>query len=193
MAIFQTTYQRIIALAAHRLAPVYLWMLSMFEAIVVPIPPDAMLIPMVLARRNKAWLFALITSAASVVGGVIGYYIGVFLFESIGWPVVQIYSLEDEFKTLQAWYADHGAWIVLFAGFTPIPYKLFTIGSGAFAMAFVPFLLMSAIGRSLRFFVVSAICLWAGESINNFMQRYATPVGWGVVIAVLLGFVIWSL
>ncbi len=193
MALFNRIYRRVIELAGHRHAPAYLGGLSMSEAIFLPIPPDAMLIPMVLARRSKAWLFASITTATSVIGGIAGYCIGVFLFDSIGWPVVQLYGLEDEFKVLQTWYLDHGALIVLFAGFTPIPYKLFTIASGAFSMALAPFILMSAIGRSLRFFLISALCVWAGDSVNRFVGRYATPIGWSIVVVVFIGLIYWSI
>ena len=187
---FLKLYQRVIELAKHRHAPVYLGALSFFEAIVLPIPADAMLIPMVLANRLKAWRFAAITTITSVLGGVVGYFIGVYLFDTIGVFVIELYGLEEDFQVLQTWYVDHGIWIVLVAGFTPIPYKIFTIASGSFSMMLTPFIITSVIGRGARFFLVSLICYWGGEALNAILIRYANIFGW-IIVGVLV-VVLWS-
>ncbi len=193
MVSFTRLYDRVIELAAHKSAPAWLGALSLSEAIFLPIPPDTMLIPMVLAQRAKAWLFATITTVSSVAGGVVGYFIGVYLLDALGWPVIQFYGLGEEFNTLQSWYDDHGALVVLISGFTPIPYKLFTIASGAFSMDFMLYVLMSTMGRGLRFFMVSALCRWAGDSVHHFIRRYATPVGWTISIVLVVAIIYWTL
>lgn len=180
MALLSGLYDRALDLSSRRAAPACLGALSFSEAVFFPVPPDAMLIPMVLSRRSKAWLFASIATVASVAGGVVGYMIGVFLFDAVGWPLIEFYGLGSKFEVLREWYREHGIWVVLFAGFTPIPYKLFTIASGAFSMALMPFVVMSAIGRGVRFFLVAAIFWWAGESVNEFVRRHATWIGWGI-------------
>ena len=193
MVTFQQVYDRVLALAAHRHAPAYLGGLSFSEAIIFPIPPDVMLIPMALANRKRAWRFAVIATITSVAGGLVGYLIGLYLYEAIGVWLIQLYSMDGYFDTLRIWYAQYGIWIILAAGFLPIPYKAFTIASGVFAMALIPFLVGSLIGRGARFFAVSAICYWAGNSVDSILRRTSSPVAWAASLVLVIGFVYWTI
>ncbi len=190
---FERLYNRTLSLAAHRHAPTYLGGLGFSEAIFLPIPPDFLLIPMVLAEKSKAWYFASITTISSVLGGIVGWLIGIYLYESVGLWLVTLYGLEDHFLTLKRWYDDYGIWMVLISGFLPIPYKVFTIASGVFAMALIPFIVGSVIGRGARFFAVSFVCYWAGDSVHYIMRRYAGPVGWVLSVILVSAIVYWSL
>ena len=186
-------YERLLVLVSSRQAPAYLGGLSFSEAVILPIPPDFLLIPMVLAQRSKAWYFAALTTITSVLGGLAGYLIGVFLYDSVGVWLIELYGLEEYFQTLNTWYDEYGIWMVLISGFLPIPYKVFTIASGVFAMAAIPFIIGSVIGRGARFFAVSAICYWAGDSVHYIMKRYAAPIGWLLTILVVVLIVYWTL
>ena len=186
-------YERTLKAASHRQAPAFLGGLSFTEAIFLPIPPDLLLIPMVLANQSKAWYFAAVTTITSVLGGLIGYLIGVYLYDSVGAWVIQLYGLEVQFQSLKKWYDEYGIWVVLVSGFLPIPYKVFTIASGVFALSLFPFIIGSIIGRGARFFGVSAICYWAGDSVDHIMRKYATPAGWLITILVVLLIVYFTL
>ena len=179
--------------ANHKNAPAYLGALSFFEAFIVPIPPDFILIPMSIAAKHKAWFYAFITSLFSVLGGLFGYLIGVFLYESVGLWIVDLYGMQDHFDLIQTWYGEYGIWMIFFAGFLPIPYKVFTIASGVFAMALLPFLVGSIIGRSTRFFLVSAICYWASDSVLRIMEEFGSKAMILISIALVIGFVYWTL
>ncbi len=164
-------YDKMLELAAHRHAAWALGAIAFLESSVFPIPPDVMLIPMVLAERVKAWWFAAIATASSVVGGIAGYAIGYFLFELVGEPVLDFYGYSDAFSQFAHRYNDHGAWIVLFAGVTPFPYKVITIASGATQLNFLIFVLASVAARGVRFLLVSALVYWFGPPIRGFIER----------------------
>ena len=123
MKIFQTLYLKVFGWAQHRHAARYLAILSFAESSVFPIPPDVLLAPMVLAQPNKAWRYALLTTVASVLGGCLGYILGVFLFCTLGEAINEFYLAEEQFLITQQWFAQYGIWVVLIAGFTPLPYK----------------------------------------------------------------------
>jgi membrane protein YqaA with SNARE-associated domain len=165
-------YDRTMELAAHRHAPWALAGVSFVESSVFPIPPDVMLIPMVLAERRRAWFFATICTVASVLGGVLGYLIGYFLFETVGEPILRFYGYESAFEDFAHRYNEYGAWIVFFAGVTPFPYKVITIASGVTQLNFLVFMLASIAARGLRFFVVAALLYWFGPPIKDFIERY---------------------
>ncbi len=186
-------YERALILAAHRHAPAYLGGLSFTESFFFPIPPDALLVPMVLANKKKAWTFAAITTIASVLGGLVGYAIGLYLYETVGVWLIELYGLSDHLGQLQAWSSQYGIWIIVMVGFLPIPYKVFTIASGASAMAVLPFLAGSLIGRGARFFIVSALCYWAGDSVNAVMKKASSPVVFLVSLIMVIGFVFWTI
>ena len=164
-------YHLTIALSAHRLALPALGLIAFAESSVFPIPPDLLLIPMVLAARGRAWLIAGVCTAASVLGGLAGYAIGAFLFDAVGAPVLEFYNAMESFDAARALYNEHGVLIVFTAGFSPIPYKIFTIASGVTGMEPVSFALASLVGRGLRFFIVAALLWRFGEPILAFIER----------------------
>ncbi|MDB5373127.1 MAG: cytochrome, partial [Belnapia sp.] len=140
-------YDRVLALAAHRRAPAYLAGVSFAESSFFPIPPDAMLIPMCVARPEMAYRYAAICTAASVIGGVLGYVIGYFLFDALAAPVLAAYGYADAMARFQGWYDQWGALVILIKGLTPIPYKIVTIASGAAHFNFAVFLAASIATR----------------------------------------------
>ncbi len=164
-------YDMTIALAAHRLALPFLVVIAFAESSVFPVPPDVLLIPMVLAARDKAWAIAGVCTAASVLGGLAGYGIGAYLFEAAGRPVLEFYQAMEQFDSARALYNEHGVLIVFTASFSLIPYKFFTIASGVTGMEPVSFALASLVGRSLRFFIVAALLRQFGEPILAFVER----------------------
>ena len=164
-------YDWVMGLAARRDAVWVLALIAFIESSVFPIPPDVLLIPMVLAARTRAWRFALVCTVASALGGVFGYAIGYFLFETVGRPIVEFYGATEEFSDLQRRYNEWGAWIVFTAGFTPIPYKLFTIASGVSQLDLTQFTVASVVGRGLRFYLVAALLWWIGPPVRDFIER----------------------
>jgi membrane protein YqaA with SNARE-associated domain len=164
-------YDWTMSLARTRHAEKGLAGVSFIESSVFPIPPDVLLIPMVLADRSKWIRYALICTLASVAGAVLGYVIGAFLFDLIGQRIVALYNAQDAFDSIQNWYDTWGAWGVLFAAITPFPYKVLTIFSGFIGFAIVPFVLVSIIGRGLRFFLVSWLLHRFGAPIQAFIEK----------------------
>jgi membrane protein YqaA with SNARE-associated domain len=177
------------AAATHDRAPQALFWVSFAESSFFPIPPDVMLIPMVLAQKAKAWWFATIATLGSVIGGVFGYAIGYFVFEYIGQPILSFYGMTHAFHDFAARYNEWGAWIVFIAGITPFPYKVITIASGATELNIMVFMVASILARGLRFFVVAGLLYWIGQPIRGFIERRLGLVT--TVFAVLLvgGFV----
>ncbi len=155
-------------------SPHALWALAVVafaESSVFPIPPDVIMIPMIIARPNRAFLIAGVALAASVSGGVAGYLIGWGLFESVGRPVLEFYHMADKFEVFKTAYNDWGAWAVLIAGVTPFPYKVITILSGATGLNFTVFMVASVAARGLRFFIVAALLWKFGAPIRDFIER----------------------
>ena len=190
MKIFSTLYDMTLRWAAHPKAPWYLGGLSFAESSFLPIPPDVMLAPMVLAKRNKAWWFAAITTIASVLGGIAGYLIGWLAFDLIE-PWVMQAGYGDKLALTKDWFEQWGVWVVFIAGFAPIPYKLFTISAGVLAMSFLPFVMASLIGRGARFFLVAGIIRVGGEKMEAVLRKYIDTMGWIVIVgavAVYVGF-----
>ena len=187
MRIFSALYDRVMGWSKHRHAPRYLFALSFAESSFFPIPPDVMLAPMSLGQRDRAWFFAMLTTVASVLGGIAGYFIGVFAFDLIQ-PWLEGTKYWDQYLRAAQWFEEWGIWIVFLAGFSPIPYKVFTITAGVIAMAFVPFVLASLIGRGARFFMVSGLMVWGGESMETALRRYIDIVGWVVVGAAVIAY-----
>lgn len=186
MNVFGPLYDRVIKWSRHRHAPRYLALLSFTESSFFPIPPDVMLAPMVLAQRERAWYLAGITTLASVLGGLLGYLIGWVLFDQLGQPIIELYDAERQFETVKSWFDDYGVWVVFVAGFSPIPYKLFTVTSGLLAMALVPFILASAVGRGARFFLVAGLIHWGGEPFAAFIEKRVNVIGWSAVVVVVV-------
>ncbi|MFQ3207861.1 MAG: membrane protein YqaA with SNARE-associated domain [Glaciecola sp.] len=152
-----------------------------------PIPPDVMLAPMALSQPQKAWRFALTTTVASVIGGILGYLLGYFAFESFIQPVVVDMGYQDKLAHATLWFKEYGVWVVFLAGFSPIPYKVFTISAGFLHMALIPFIIASTIGRGMRFFLVAALMKYGGPMMEAKLKKYIEIIGWGtVVLAVAL-------
>lgn len=188
MRIFSKLYQRVLVWSGHAHAPRYLSALSFAESSFFPIPPDVMLAPMVLAKPAKAWWYAALTTVTSALGGVFGYIIGMFFYQQIGEPVIELYHAQEGFLHVQDWFREYGVWIVLIAGFTPIPYKLFTITSGVMAMALLPFVLASLAGRGARFFLVAGLLFWGGARLAGFLETRMDLIGWAVVAVAVIAY-----
>lgn len=183
-------YDWTMGIAAHRRAGWGLAAVSFAESSFFPIPPDALLIPMVLADRAKAWMYAAICTAASIAGGLAGWLIGAFLFEAVAAPILQFYGYSQQFAEFAARYNAHGAWIVFFAGLTPFPYKVITIASGATGLPLPVFMLASVVARGLRFFVVAALLWWMGPPIREFIEKRLGLMFTLFVILLVGGFVV---
>ncbi|MBO6813565.1 MAG: DedA family protein [Rhizobiaceae bacterium] len=164
-------YDWVFQLAAHKSANWALAIVSFVESSVFPIPPDVLLIPMVLAKRHKWIFYAALCTVASVAGAYLGYFIGAVLYETIGEPVLAFYGKADSFEKVSAWYNEWGGWGVLFAAITPFPYKVLTIFSGATGLDLVTFTLVSIVGRGLRFFLVSWLLQAYGLPVREFIEK----------------------
>ncbi|KAB2860513.1 MAG: DedA family protein [Bauldia sp.] len=182
-------YDWTMSLAAGRHAERALAGVAFVESSVFPIPPDVILIPMVLAERSKAWRYALVATVASVIGGVLGYAIGAFLFDQIARPILDFYGYADQFDTFAGWYNDWGAWIVFIAGVTPFPYKVITIASGATGLNIAVFMLASIVSRGLRFLIVAGLLYWVGPPIRAFIERRLGLVFTVFMVLLIGGFV----
>lgn len=185
MTLFGPLYDRVIRWSAHRHAPAYLAGMSAAESTFFPIPPDVMLVPMTLARPASWLWFASLCTVASVLGGMVGYAIGHFALEA-AMPWIERVGHADTFERVQALFARYGFWIVVVAGFTPIPYKIFTIASGAAGMPLLPFVAGSLVGRGGRFLLVSGLIAWGGAPFERLLRRYVEILGWLVVVALVL-------
>lgn len=168
----RSLYDWMMRLAAHKGASPALFWVSFIESSVFPIPPDVMLIPMVIANRLKAWWYATVATVGSVLGGVAGYAIGFFLFDMVGKPILNLYGHLDKFQEFAGSYNEYGIWIVFFAGLTPFPYKVVTIASGATGLNLLVFVAASVVSRGMRFFAVAALLYWFGAPIRAFIERY---------------------
>ena len=128
----------------------------------------------------------MLTSVASVLGGCLGYVLGVFLFDTVGEAIIEFYHAQAGFIMTQQWFGRYGTWIILIAGFTPLPYKLFTISAGLVGMPLLPFIAASVVGRGARFFLVAGLIYWGGASLESFIRRYADRIGWGMVVLLVV-------
>jgi len=181
MRLFGPLYDKALAWSRHRLATRYLAAVSFAEASFFPLPTAVLLAPMVLAQRARAWNLAALATVTSVAGGVFGYAIGAWLFEPLGAPIVDFYGAQAEFAAVQAWFGEYGAWLVLLAGVTPIPYKLVTLASGLLGLPLLWFVLASVAGRALQFYLIAGLLWWGGAAVDNALRRWAEPAGWGAV------------
>jgi membrane protein YqaA with SNARE-associated domain len=193
---FNTLYKKCLDLAAHKSSKYYLAIVSFIESSFFPIPPDVMVIPMVLSKKNDFFKIFLIATIFSVLGGILGYFIGAFFFD-IGMQIMTFYGHENKVISLknnlinsESFYAWLG--ILFLAGFTPLPYKVFTIASGLIGFNILIFILISLISRGLRFFIVSYLSYKFGDIFTQFMQkhgsRWFTIIG---IIFVIIGMIIY--
>jgi len=187
--IFSALYEWTLKWAEHKFAPRILAVLTFAESVFFPIPPDVLLAPMVMAQRDKAWRFATITTIASVLGGIVGYGLGYLMFEPWIQPLITEFGYQARFDKAMLWFSEWGVWVVFIAGFSPIPYKLFTVSAGFLSMAFLPFLLASAIGRGMRFFMVAGIIRWGGAAMEKKLKQWVDVLGWLVVGAIVIAYI----
>jgi len=190
MKLFSTIYQWTMRWAEHKFAPHALALLTFAESVFFPVPPDVLLAPMVLAKPERAWHYATLTTCASVIGGVVGYWLGYSLFEPLIQPIITDLGYQAKFDQIVTWFEQWGIWVVFLAGFSPIPYKLFTLSAGFLHMAFLPFLFVSAVGRGLRFFLVAGIMHWGGASMEAKLRKWIDIIGWVVVALIILAYII---
>ena len=172
MKIFRSLYDWTLNKASHKTASWFLVLVSFAESSFFPIPPDILLIPMILAKRVKAWFYALTCTLSSVAGGIAGYAIGYFLYANIGFVIVEIYGLSNSFDLFEDYYHQYGIWIVLGAGFTPFPFKFITIASGVFNLNIFLFIIVAMIARGLRFYLIASLLYIFGNVIKNLIDKY---------------------
>ncbi len=185
MKIFSPLYARAMRWARHPRAPWYLGGLSFAESSFFPIPPDVMLAPMSMAQPRRALGFATLTTITSVLGGMFGYLIGMFAFDLVA-PWIEDGRYATAFAQAQQWFDTWGFVAIFAAGFSPIPYKVFTITAGVLGMAFLPFVLASLVGRGLRFYLVALLMAWGGERMETRLHRWVDWLGWLTVLAVVI-------
>lgn len=189
---FQRLYDLVLGWSGHRKAPSILCVLSFAESSFFPIPPDVMLAPMCLARRASAWWFAFLCTVSSVAGGMLGYLIGRLAFDAIE-PWLMSSSYAGTFQAAVDSFDQWGAVYILLAGFTPIPYKVFTISAGVVGMPVLPFILGSTAGRGARFFLVAGLVRLMGEKASERLRVWVDLIGWTVLALVVAGFLAWYL
>ena len=180
MKLFTALYDRMLIAAQHRHAPWYLGAVSVAESSFFPIPPDVMLMPMVLAKPHRAWHLATLTTLCSVLGGVLGYALGYFAIDAVV-PLIERAGYAETWRQVQTLYLEWGVWIVFLAGFSPIPYKLFTIASGFMAMPLLPFIGASLIGRGGRFYLEALLVSRLGPRMHDGVRQSMEWIGWGLV------------
>lgn len=182
-------YDWMMNLARSDRAPHALFAVSFIESSFFPIPPDVMLVPMVIANRLKAWWYATVATIGSVLGGAAGYAIGYFFFEQIGRPILEFYGKSESFGEFASWFNEWGVWILIIKGMTPFPYKVLTITAGVTHMPFLEFMLASVVARAMRFYLVAGLLYFFGEPIREFIEKRLTLVTTVFVIVLVLGFV----
>mgnify|MGYP006423007049 CR=1 FL=1 len=185
MQIFGPLYRWTVKWASHPRAPWALGCLSAAESSVFPIPPDVLLAPMSLAHPRKAALFAFIATVGSVIGGLIGYFLGHFAYHLVV-PWIESAGYTQAYLVAVDWFQEWGFWVVLVAGFSPIPYKVFTVAAGATGVALLPFVLGSLIGRGARFFMVALLVGWGGAHLEPWLLRNVERIGWISVVVLLI-------
>lgn len=183
-------YDWTLAIAAHKRASWGLAAVSFAESSFFPIPPDVLLVPMCIAQPKKAWFYATVCTIASVLGGILGYAIGWFLYDTLGLWIIQLYGLTERAAHFEQEFAEWGLWIILIKGLTPIPFKLVTILCGFAHFNFFVFVLASIVTRGARFFLVAGLVYLYGEPIREFVEKRLNTVALGVLGVIILGFVV---
>ncbi len=189
MKIFAPLYDRVLDWSRHRFAERYLALLSFSESSFFPVPVDVMLAPMCLAARARAWRYAVLATIFSVLGGIGGYVIGVVLFEALE-PWLRESHYWDSYLTSRAWFDEYGVWAIFVAGFSPIPYKVFTIAAGVALINLPGFILASLVGRGARFFLVAGLIVLGGERMETGLRKYVEGIGW-IVVGIAVALITW--
>ena len=190
MRIFSYIYHHVMSISRHRNASATLALVTFIEAILLPFPPDILLMSMTLADKSKWIRFSNIATIFSVIGGIIGYMLGAFFIDAVYGYVVQ-FGYQESYQLVQLWFIKWGFWVVFLAGFTPIPYKIFTIASGAFHLNFIVFVVASIISRGARFFLVSYLIYRFEDKFKKFAIKYLDIIGWGTVLIAIVAYLIW--
>ena len=183
-------YDWVLGWADHRYGGLALLLLAFVESSVFPIPPDVLLMALALGKPGAAFRFALICSVGSVAGGLAGYLIGWLLMDSLGRPIIELYNAQAAYAEVEQRFVEYGGWAVAIAGFTPIPYKVFTIAAGATQLSLSSFVLASVVSRSARFFLISGLIYYYGPTIKVFIDKYFNILTIVFTVLVLLGFVL---
>ena len=191
MKLFGTIYDKTMIWSQHKFAAAWLSFVSFIEAIFFPIPPDVMLIPMSMSKPQMATRYAIYTTIASVFGGIIGYYISLYAFDWVKGIIVD-WGMQANFDKAMNWFETWGVAIVFLAGFSPIPFKVFTICAGVMQMAFLPFAITAAISRFARFILVAKLSAWGGEKYADKIRRSIELIGWGTVVIAVIAYAIYT-
>lgn len=191
MRLFSRLYDRMIGASRHRHAAWYLGVVSFAESSFFLLPPDVMLAPMTLSRPRDWAFLAALTTLTSVAGGLLGYLIGHFLLDA-ALPVIERCGYLPAYQIAVQWFERYGFWAIFAAGFTPVPYKLFTISAGAMQMGLLPFVLGSLIGRGGRFFLVAGLVRLVGPRIETQLRRYVDVIGWALLAVLIVGLWAWK-
>lgn len=188
MTIIRSMYDWALRQAEGPYASFVLFAIAFAESSFFPIPPDVLLLPMALANREKAWRYAAICTLASVLGGLLGYAIGAYLYDTLGQWIITTYHMQDAFQRFHDEFNKWGVYVILAKGLTPIPFKLVTIASGVAALPLVPFVLASIVTRALRFYLVAGLAWKFGEPVRTFIEKYLNWVALGVLVVIIFGF-----
>ena len=189
MKLFEPLLDRVLAWSKHPHAPWYLGGLSFAESSFFPIPPDVMLAPMVVARPEQAWKLAAIATVCSVAGGLAGFSLGAWGLDAL-MPYIEEWGYAEAYLQATDWFKRWGFWAIFAAGFSPIPYKIFTITAGALAMPLAPFALASLVGRGARFFMVSGLLYWGGPRVEQALRKNVEVLGWLTIALLLLAYLV---
>ena len=192
MKLFSHLYAWMIQWSRHPRAVWFLAVNSFVESVFWPIPPDVMLAPMCLAHPQRAWRYALVAAVSSALGGLAGYLLGYWLFDVAVLPAIELLGYQEKFELIKQWFERWDFWVVFLAGFSPIPYKLFTVTAGMMQMALLPFMLASIISRSARFFLVASLMKWGGVRMEHKLRQYIDWIGWCCVIAAVAAYLIFK-
>lgn len=188
MRLFSTFYDKVLIWSRHPKAPWALAGVSFAESSFFLIPPDVMLMPMSLAQPHRALFFATLTTLMSVLGGILGYFIGLW---ALDWVLPLLEGrYATHYQQVQDWFVTWGFWAVLIAGFSPVPYKLFTIAAGAMHMALLPFVLASCVGRGARFYLIALLMAWGGAGLEYRLRQWVDWIGWFLVVVIMLWLII---
>jgi len=190
MRLLRKTYDWILHWSTTKYALPALAILSFAESSFFPIPPDVLLIAMAVAVPMKAFRYAAVCSVASVLGGMFGYFLGWQFMDLVGTPIVEFYHFQEKFAKIGSWYEEYNAWAVGAAGFTPLPYKVFTLAAGAFEINFPVFVLASLVSRSARFFIVAGLIYKFGAPIKVFIEKYFNLLSIVFLVLLIAGFVL---
>ena len=191
MRLFSSLYSKAMIWARHQYATYWLAIVSFTESSFFIVPPDVMLAPMSLAKPHKAWFYAGLTTIMSVLGGLLGYLIGSFAFDLIE-PWLHSLHYVDAYELARQWFEEWGFWAIFLAGFTPIPYKIFTIAAGVALMPILPFIFGSLIGRGMRFYLVAGLMRLGGADLESKLSQWVDRIGWAMVILLVMAYFIWK-